>query len=113
MNQITTTQITTAVQGKINGYCGTCATFTVLGPDFTCTACEAIALVEARNWTGAREVVIEAAREGRVYYDAADLHNGGVARVQIDGREVGQASSLVFFRYTTDTGRRSGRVIVL
>lgn len=109
---ITQDMITTATPGKINAYCD-CGTFGPVGPDFTCAACETIALVEARNWTAAREVVLEAARAGRVYYDAADKHNGGVARVQIDDREVGQASSLVFFRYTTTTGRRSGVVTVL
>lgn len=70
------------------------------------------AMVEAHNYTGARPVIKQAATEGRVYYDDGDLHNGGTAKVLVDGVVVGQASSLIMFDFKTDSGRRSGKVVV-
>lgn len=78
----------------------------------TPTAQTIAALVKAFDYRTARALVRVAIAEGRAYLQAADLDNGGVARVLVDGAEVGQASSLlVNVDARTDTGRPSGKLL--
>ena len=73
------------------------------------TPAEIAAAVARFDYRAARRMIREAIGEGRAYLQAADIDNGGVARILVDGLTVGPASSLlVGINARTDTGRHSG-----
>lgn len=47
------------------------------------------------NYNTARALLATLVKAGRVAYEEADKHNGGTAKVLVDGEPVGQASSLL------------------
>lgn len=51
--------------------------------------------VDAHHYEGARFTLRELVKTGVVAYEAADKHNGGTAKILVDGEPVGQASTLL------------------